>query len=92
MAKIDNKIIPRNFKGLPQVRIRKLVYHFNSKIRNDKISIFWDKNVAIYAYSLGKCLHYGKYTGVKDLTNIMSAQAISLLSVCNSVDSILSEV
>ena len=30
------------------------------------------KNVAIYAYSSGKFLDYGKYACVKDLTNIMS--------------------
>ena len=31
------------------------------------------KNVAIYTYSLGKFLGYGKYACVKDLKNFMSA-------------------
>ena len=31
------------------------------------------KNVAIYTYSSGKFLGYGKYACVKDLTNFMSA-------------------
>ena len=36
------------------------------------------KNVAIYAYSLGNFLDYGKYACVKDFTNIMSVEVSAL--------------
>ena len=50
-------------------------YHFNFKKRNAGNRYCGTKDVAIYACSSDKFLDYGRYAGVKYLTNIISAIA-----------------
>ena len=41
------------------------------------------RNVAIYAFSLGKFLNVRVYAGVKDLTNIMSGSTFMVSLIIN---------
>ena len=55
---------------------KRLGHYSNVRIRNAKVLHKGTRNVAIYAFSLGKFLIVSVYACVKDLTNIMSVIAI----------------
>ena len=51
---------------------KRLGHFSNFRFRNAKLSYYRTRNVAIYAFSLGKFLNVTVNACVKDLTNIMS--------------------
>ena len=60
---------------------KRLGHHSNIRIRNDKLLYLGTRNVAIYAFSSGKCLNVGVYACVKKLANIMSVVIVIVIMI-----------
>ena len=74
-------VMKTNDKVLSGPASTKLWFYSNFRTRNAKLSYKGTKNVAIFAFSLGKFLDFRKYACVKDLTNIMSALSRLMVSL-----------
>ena len=61
-----------NDKVMSVLASKRLGQYSNFRSKNAKMSYERTRNVAIYAFSLGKFLNVRVYACVKDLTNIMS--------------------